>query len=235
MNRNNKILVGVLAFVVAMTIGYAIFSDKITVIGTAKAKGDFSLITTCEKGLSQRINSNSFDIPSEGGYENDSCIVNDNEVSFHADLRYPGATRYFTIKITNTGTIDAYSNINTGMEAFKNRICIDGSNGGTLNGTIEDGECYDDPDFNSEIVPAKIEFVAFEKKDGTIFNGADNSETIIKDFFDETGENIILKPGESAYLLATTLIDKNYGSDNGGSFLITADLSGKLNFTQKIK
>ncbi len=42
MNRNNKILVGVLA----MTIGYEIFLDKITITSIVKTKGYFLFTTT---------------------------------------------------------------------------------------------------------------------------------------------------------------------------------------------
>ena len=35
MNKNNKILIAVLAFVLVCVVGYALFSENITVTGTA--------------------------------------------------------------------------------------------------------------------------------------------------------------------------------------------------------
>ena len=47
--RKNKILVGCLALLLVMAVGYALFSENITINGTATAKGDFDISYTCEK------------------------------------------------------------------------------------------------------------------------------------------------------------------------------------------
>ncbi len=126
MNKNNKVLVGVLALIVAMTIGYALFSDNITITGTAKAKGDFSLKVTCSPGINSEIDALADDMKvfnwisgdasysdaasllaayPENNYSNDTCVVEDNNVKFHVDLLQPGARRYFTVKVVNDGSI----------------------------------------------------------------------------------------------------------------------------------
>ena len=46
--RKNKILIGCLALLLVMTVGYALFSETITINGTATAKGDFNIEYTCE-------------------------------------------------------------------------------------------------------------------------------------------------------------------------------------------
>ena len=46
MNKSNKLLIGILAFVVVCVIGYALFSETITVTGTAMAKGNFDIKVT---------------------------------------------------------------------------------------------------------------------------------------------------------------------------------------------
>ena len=51
MNKSNKILLGVLSFVVVCVVGYALFSEKITVTGTATASGNFDINYTCQTGL----------------------------------------------------------------------------------------------------------------------------------------------------------------------------------------
>ena len=55
MNKGNKILLGILAFVVVCVVGYALFGETITVTGSATASGEWSITTTCVSGLSQDI------------------------------------------------------------------------------------------------------------------------------------------------------------------------------------
>ena len=43
MNKNNKLLIGMLTFVVVCVVGYALFSENITVTGSATASGDWSI------------------------------------------------------------------------------------------------------------------------------------------------------------------------------------------------
>ena len=45
--RKNKILIGCLALLLVMAVGYALFSENITINGTATAKGDFDMSITC--------------------------------------------------------------------------------------------------------------------------------------------------------------------------------------------
>ena len=47
LSKNNKILIGCLALLLVMSVGYALFSDTITINGSATAKGEFKLTTTC--------------------------------------------------------------------------------------------------------------------------------------------------------------------------------------------
>lgn len=110
MNTSNKILVTVLAFVLVCITGYAIFSEKIEVNGTATATGTFNIEGTCtlgiddayfDKGKYTSTNQN------QGGYEADFCFVSTDTVSFKTNLLYPTAVRAFTVKFTNTGTIPA--------------------------------------------------------------------------------------------------------------------------------
>ena len=44
MNKQNKIIVGVVALILALTVGYAIFSQSLIINGTAKASANFGLI-----------------------------------------------------------------------------------------------------------------------------------------------------------------------------------------------
>ena len=47
MNNRNKILVGCLALLLALSVGYALFSETITINGTATAKGSFDIGFEC--------------------------------------------------------------------------------------------------------------------------------------------------------------------------------------------
>lgn len=185
----------------------------------------FPLPQLVKKGLSEKLNLKSEDLfgYAEGGYENDSCTVNGNEVSFQADLKYPGANRVFTIKITNTGTIDAYYNTETGLELLKDKFCMDKSN----DGIIDESEC-DNRDYSVLIGGKGDEVIAFEKSDGTIVDFINTDGAT--DFMDEHG-NIIIKPGESMYLYTMALIDESL---EGNSIFATEETSIKLNFTQAV-
>ena len=103
----NKIFVGCLALLLVMVAGYALFSQNLTINGTAKAQGEFSLSMTCTPGILDEIKNYDAGYGSQSGYSNDSCSIANDTVTFHTDLAYPTARRYFTIKVKNTGTIAA--------------------------------------------------------------------------------------------------------------------------------
>ena len=115
MKKSNRILIALFAIIVTLMIGYALFSETITVTGSASASGDWSITTTCQTGVSPEIRTALINYAGEdylayypeNGYENDYCEVNGNNVNFGVELKYPTASRYFTVTVTNTGSIDA--------------------------------------------------------------------------------------------------------------------------------
>ena len=121
MNKSNKILIVVLTFIVVCVVGYALFSENITVTGSATAKGSFDITTTCELGLSEdAFNAFMTEAPDgvemtyadyknylQGGYENDSCVVNENKVTLQTSLLYPSAQRYI-LDVVLPADIDDY-------------------------------------------------------------------------------------------------------------------------------
>ena len=46
MKKKNMIIIGVIALILAVSVGYALFSDTLTINGTATAQGDFSFSVT---------------------------------------------------------------------------------------------------------------------------------------------------------------------------------------------
>ena len=97
MSGKNKILIGCLALLLVLSVGYALFSETIVINGTATAKGGFELTTTCVKGLSNDIITHiGGDTTSEtfqGGYSNDSCNVTNQRVDINVGTLKAGETK----------------------------------------------------------------------------------------------------------------------------------------------
>ena len=108
MKKSNKkskniIIVSLLILLLALAVGYAAFSDILTISGTANAKGTFNLefqnseivtlVGVNEEGTKAEISE-------------DKNILNVNV----ADLAYPGAGVEFSVDIVNVGTIPAQVN-----------------------------------------------------------------------------------------------------------------------------
>ena len=105
LSKNNKILIGCLALLLAMSVGYALFSDTITINGSATAKGDFEITTEAID-----LNNYSNFVPdgiSSGVVENPQISVVDNKVTTSVTFGAPGSHQYFGIKVKNTGSIPA--------------------------------------------------------------------------------------------------------------------------------
>ena len=112
MNKKNKILVGCLALLLVLSVGYALFSETIEINGTATAKGNFVFETTCSPGDVRNVTGGI----EEGGYGQESCVANDNMVTLSTELLYPSALRMYTIEMKNTGTIDGMVELTDEME-----------------------------------------------------------------------------------------------------------------------
>ena len=110
MLKRNKLLLGILVLLLVLSVGYALFSEKIVIDGTIKATGDFEITADCEKGYGvDLVNAgvaSSADY-NQNGFEGDICSVDGTNVTLSTGLKYPGAKRYFTVKMTPTGAIGA--------------------------------------------------------------------------------------------------------------------------------
>ena len=169
MNKKNKILVGCLALLLVLSVGYALFSETITINGTATAKGSFDITPTCQTGLSNDLLSildpegvATADY-GQGGYKNDSCTATGSSVTSLVELEYPSAIRYFTVNFKNTGTIPAKLDMNK---------IVDSSNVCVKETADSEEEC-----FNFSDIPAvkgsfyAYEFVGIKRASGTIITG----------------------------------------------------------------
>ena len=105
MNKKKGIIIGVLAVALVMVVGYALFSDTLTINGTATAEGEFELTTTCDDDVNDALG---FNRPQESGSVSNSNInCSGKSVNVSATLGYPGSYKYYRVKVTNTGTIPA--------------------------------------------------------------------------------------------------------------------------------
>lgn len=102
MNNKNKILIGCLVLLVVLSVGYALFSDSITINGTALAEGEFSLTTTCDEDVSVVMDKGEYGLVS-----NAEISCNNNVVNASATLGAPGSYKWFRVMVENTGTIPA--------------------------------------------------------------------------------------------------------------------------------
>ena len=172
-----------------MIIGYALFSENLTIDGTAKAEGSFDITAECTPGLpDERFIIG--DIHKDNNYENDSCEVSDNKVTYSASLLQDGAVRNFTIKLTNTGTIDAKLNMDQVNE--NTEYC---------NGDYDTGECTQWKNISEKSSDAMtlLNIAGFEK-DGILIYPDDDEEKL-KEFFDFEESSILLKPNQSVYVI----------------------------------
>lgn len=197
MRENNKILLAVLAFVVTAMIGYALFSDNIKITGSATAQGTFDIKATCIKGVDNGLYT-AYGLDreefKEGGYKNDYCNVNGNSVSFGANLEFPSAVRYFTIILTNNGTIPAKINPVTGVKDDI-KVC-------------QEGVCLS---LKDNLTEEQYEFLR-PYYFGVSFMGAKNSsgnyitdEEELNSHYNETTKDITINTGESVVFVANSL------------------------------
>ncbi len=103
MNNKNKILVGCLALLLVLSVGYALFSETIEINGTATAKGNFNIDATCELVTeSNKSNDNSYTMGGTG-----KCEIVNGVIKTTSTLNKPGDRVLYRITLKNTGTIPA--------------------------------------------------------------------------------------------------------------------------------
>ena len=111
----NKIFVGCLALLLVMVVGYALFSQNLTINGTAKAEGKFNIEFTQAT------------ISGEKGSTGATATISDNGKILTITvpkLEYPGAYVDVSYTVKNTGTIDAIFNSNK-LTGTTNKIKAD--------------------------------------------------------------------------------------------------------------
>ena len=119
MKKQSIAIIGVIAFVLAVAVGYALFSETLTVTGTATATGDFDVEFT-KVGTITKVG-----YTGAGDSEIAAISPDKNTLTVTVNkLDYPGA--YVEIPITNKGSVSAkLKNIKeTGLTADSRAIKV---------------------------------------------------------------------------------------------------------------
>ena len=235
----NKIFVGCLALLLVMVAGYALFSQNLTINGTAKAQGDFSVTATCQAGIPTNLMDNvklfftTNDVAwvNENAYYDDSCTVSGNNINYQASFKYPGAKRYFVVKVKNTGSITAIPSYDYHNDSGE--VCID-NNG---NDVYDSDECYTDSS-SLQLGASMLDFLvawdlpfAIEDTDGTVYSTTNMTEEQTAKFFTEDGDPK-LDAGVSAYYITGFGINSLYGTDTGGKIMMKMSYQSKITYSQ---
>lgn len=214
MNSKNKILIGCLALLLVMSIGYALFSDTITINGTATAKGEFSLTTTCDMDIDLVDNTDAFE--EKGSVTDTNISCEGNIVDASATLGYPGSRKAFRVMVTNTGTIPArlkevvelnnpdymYYNISEGFGGYDIENCQGDVTNKVCAQLAIGGNAWDDF--------------------GDLISGADWDWSVFS-------ESPILDPGETAYFY---ILMEWYKTSTIPGEPLTATLNAKFTWEQ---
>lgn len=237
-NKKSKMIIGCLAFLLALSVGYALFSDTINVTGKATAKASLDVTATCTKGFNSELTGSnvqgegldSFGFNEEYGYSNESCSVSGNTVNINVSLDYPGATRYYTVKFTNNGTIPAQIGMqedNVEGNDIRNKSIL---NKVDASGEVVSSSSMDGIAVNSSIImdylPGVL-FLGYSTPSGNLY-----VDDLSEGFYDPN-DNILVYPGCSLYAIisAPWNIDDDNNFAKTGTYL-EYDLSFEFNFSQ---
>ena len=200
LSKNNKILIGCLALFLVMSVGYALFSDTITINGSATAKGDFE-ITAEVIDLSDDIY---YDVEPTGGkvsngiVENPTIGVSNNEVTSSVTLGAPGSYHVFGIKVKNTGSIPARLK---SIEDITNGTVLFGSE----DATYFNGHCVGERNKNQICADLSWEDGYWNDYEDDITAGTRFTDAT----YDDAMLEAILDPGEETYYFINYRWDEN--------------------------
>ena len=102
-DKRNYIIIGLCAILVIMGVGYAAFSQLLTINGTANITNSWNIEITNIRGV------NLSSVQNNGAYDKEEPTVGQDKVSatFHTGLIQPGDTRIYEVEVTNKGSVDA--------------------------------------------------------------------------------------------------------------------------------
>ena len=232
MNKKKSVIIGVLTLALVIVVGYALFSDTITISGTATAQGDFAFEITTQKGVMEEINTDDLttvittrrmkvtnagskaysNLSDETGVEASSITNDSNTVTINATLDKLGQKQYFTIKVTNTGTVpltfDFWDDVETVTNITGSLIMDDGNKVDPetimdmVSGTIENPYGLDVTDdvswrqFKANFLKNQYVLVPKSRFDEFVINLETNESAFVE-----------IKTGESFYIVYQVAFD----------------------------
>ena len=121
MKKKSIAIIGVIAFVLAVAVGYALFSETLTVTGTATATGNFDVEFTKVGTITK--------VGYTGAGDSEIAVISPDKNTLTVTvnkLDYPGAYVEIPVTITNKGSVSAkLKNINeTGLTADSRAIKV---------------------------------------------------------------------------------------------------------------
>lgn len=158
MKKKNVAIIAAIALVLAVAIGYALFSQEIQINGTATAKGNFDVVFQLaaegdDSALAAGTCNAGFTRCTEGAYtQADVAVLSNNNhlLTVTVDkLAYEGAEVTIPFRVKNIGTIDAklieitQSKVKQGTQAAPEVISVEYTGLATTDSVLEAGKFYD--------------------------------------------------------------------------------------------
>ena len=218
LSKNNKILIGCLALLLVMSVGYALFSDTITVNGSATAKGDFELTTACYEFANpgNGILGDSNNTSDMGSISSAAISCEGKVVNASATLDYPGSLKWFGVAVTNTGTIPAKLKKVVELNNPEEMICESENCASSIANIAKN-------DDNTNSVGAEL------LPDSSFWDDYAGEALGYEPSFDEGMLDAVLNPGETAYFYIR--MEWNSKSTTPGDPL-TASMNTELTWEQ---
>ena len=238
MNKGNKLLLGMLTFIVVCVVGYALFSENINVTGSVTASGDWSITASCSDTIPAEVQEDYALDDIQGGFTEDSCTVSGNTITSKATLLYPTAMKLHHAEYKNTGSVSAVfkmgdhqnnpladASLTPGYLSIKMDLYDKKTN--KLYRTYTNEEALEMYDYGL----VGIDKVYIKTTDGHYLNYKDEilaNETLYKD--SEGNYYLEIKPGESIVFI----ISENwYERANQTDYYSTMEVKLNMNIIQK--
>lgn len=125
------------------------------------------------------------------GYKDESCTVDDDKVIYSVGLEYPGARKYYVVKLSNVGTIAAEISPNYFIDAFESNTIT------TYN--IQTNTVVKVDENNSNFF--SLVALAFQKDNGNYMDLHDASDEDYAYFLDEEKGVYVVRVGASLYFI----------------------------------
>ena len=207
---NKTTVIIVLAVFLTLSVGYALFSDTITIEGTATAQGNFDIEVTCLTVVPDEFKQILGDELESYGYKDESCVVTDDKITYSVSLEYPGAKKYSVIKLTNVGTIDSQI---LDEKIWDSGVTTIKTYDSKTNSILK--EIIDIKGDNGFLLSDRI----FQKLSGSMMLEDDvfDSEEFVERFFDLKDEDnpiLLLRTGDSMYLLFGSYWKESLSEEN---------------------